>query len=533
MTAARLIHHATVWSEGHVLPGVDAVAITGGTIAAVGTARDLAAAFPQAERIDAAGATLTPGLADAHIHLLAWARALGEVALEHASGPEDAARRVAEFAAARPGRAIVGRGWDENRWGAPPRREVLDRVVPDQPVLLHSHDFHALWVNGEALRRARVGLHTPDPPGGRIERDARGEATGVLRENAVRLCTPLAGAPDESLDRESLRRAVAELHALGITSVHVFESSRSRRLLRELSADPRGIRVLMYLPHDSLAAALACGTKSGAGDTRFRIGGIKLFADGTLGSRTAATLAPYLGTDSTGMDLIAPAALSNIVASAAAGGLATAVHAIGDRALRAILDAFERSRDARRGLALSCRIEHIQLADPADMARLAPLGVVASLQPTHAISDIAIAERWWGDRLDRVYPWASLAARGATLAFGSDAPVEPPAPAVTLHAAVTRQRIDGAPAGGWNPRERLTLDQALTASTEGPARLAGNWPALGRITTGAEADLVLWDRDLHATRPESLHEAAPVMTMLAGRVVHAREGATLTRGAAA
>lgn len=522
-----VLRNAKVWTGGRVLAGVDAVAITGGAIAAVGRSRDLADA---AETMDAQGATVTPGLTDAHIHLLAWARSLGELDLAGAASAAEVARRVGA-ASPREG-AIIGRGWDEFRWPEPPHRSVLDRVLPGVPVLLHRHDFHALWVNGETLRRAGITRATVDPAGGVIERDASGEPTGLLQENAVRLVAGIAPVPDEASDRERLRRAIARLYAQGVTAVHVFEGSRSRRRLREVArGDACALRVLMHLPHASLDAALAAGVKSGAGDTRFRIGAIKLFADGTLGSRTAALLAPFCDTGTTGMELISPRDLVELVGRGAAGGLATAIHAIGDRAVRSALDAFQAAGEHRSTPALPGRIEHVQLLDPADLPRFGRLGVAASLQPTHAISDREVVERAWADRLDRAYPWETLRAAGARLAFGSDAPVEPADAPRTLHAAVTRTGISGTPAGGWTPRETLSLDVALTASTEGPARLAGNWPALGRLAEGAEADVVLWDRDLHACPPAQLHEAKSALTILAGRVVHTAE--TVARGAAA
>jgi len=518
---AILVRNAVIWSDGRRLPGASAVALADGRVVAVGAEREVCAAVGVADELDARGATVTPGITDAHIHLLAWARSLEELSLAGASGAEEVARRLAAHVAARPGTGtVVGRGWDDNAWATAPHRDALERACPDRPVTLHSHDFHALWLNGAALRAAGIDAGTADPAGGRIERDAHGEPTGVLREHAVRLAAGLAPVPDEARDRRALRAATAALHALGITGVHVFEGARARRLVRALVRDERaGLRVLMHLPHDSLEAAVACGVRSGTGDLEFRIGGVKLFADGTLGSRTAALLAPYAGSDSTGMDLIAPAELRRLVARAAGAGLATAIHAIGDRAVRSALDAFAAAGAARETLALPCRIEHVQLAAAEDLARFAELGVAASLQPTHATSDFETAERWWPDRLERAYPWRSLLERGARLAFGADAPVEPPGAALMLHAAVTRQRADGSPAGGWDARQRLTLDESLTASTEGPARLAGTWPHIGRLAAGAEADLVVWDRDLHAEAPSRLHEARPRFTVAAGRVV--------------
>ena len=247
---------------------------------------------------------------------------------------------------------------------------------------------------------------------------------------------------------------------------------------------------------------------------------MKLFADGTLGSRTAALLEPYEGTAETGMDLMPPAELARAVAQAAAGGLSVAIHAIGDRAVRSALDAIESSAGLLAKLALPPRIEHVQLLHPADRPRFARLGTWASLQPAHCVADIELAERAWGARTGRSYPWRSLLEGGASVAFGSDAPVEAPVPALGLHAALTRQRVDGTPAGGFTPGECIGLDQALGAYTTGGAALAGRPAGLGRIAPGCAADLVVWDADLHRLPASMLHNVRPTCTFLAGEPVH-------------
>jgi predicted amidohydrolase YtcJ len=304
--------------------------------------------------------------------------------------------------------------------------------------------------------------------------------------------------------------------------VHDFEGIETLRLLRSLTrvpGQPR-LRVVAHLPHAGIEAALALGLESGVGDDLFRYGAVKLFADGTLGSRTAALLEPYEGTAETGMDLVPPAELARAVAQAAAGGLSVAIHAIGDRAVRSALDAIEGSAGTLAKLALPPRVEHVQLLDPADRPRFARLGVWASLQPSHCVADIEIAERGWGARTGRSYPWRSLLEAGVSVAFGSDAPVEAPVPALGLHAAVTRQRADGTPAGGFTPGERIGLDEALRAYTTGGAALAGRSAGLGRIAPGCAADLVVWDADLHRLPASMLHNVRPTCTLFAGEAVH-------------
>lgn len=531
--AQRLFVNVRPWSDGRPLAECDAVAIGGGRVLALGSRAALTSlAGPETVTIDGRGATLTPGFTDAHIHLVAWARARGALELFDCGSRAAALERVAAYLAAHPAAAdnmaVIGRGWDANPWHDAPDRATLDRVTGDRPVILHSKDFHSLWVNSAALARAGVTRATLDPPGGRLERDAAGEPNGIVREHAVRLFAALTPAEGFARDLERLRAAVRALHGEGITAVHDFEAAEEHRLLRTLtrSGGP-WLRVLMHMHHSGLDHALALGLASGTGDERFAIGALKLFADGTLGSQTAAMLEPYENRSDRGLELIAPAELAALVTRAAQGGIATAIHAIGDRAVRSALDAFEAAGAAAdsgvAGPAIPPRIEHVQLLDPADLPRFAELGVVASLQPLHCTADIDIARHHWGARSERAYPWQSLLARGTRLAFGSDAPVEPPTTAAALHSAVTRQRRDRTPAGGFVPGERLTLDQALTAYTEGPARLAGTWPRLGRIAPGAIADLALWNADLHRLEPAALYDARVELTLLDGEIVFRRE----------
>jgi predicted amidohydrolase YtcJ len=533
-----VIVDARLWTDGRLLADADALAVAGGRILAIGRVDAITSlAGPETVTLDARGGTVTPALTDAHIHLVAWARSRGALELFDCDSRASALARVADHLAAHPGATtVVGRGWDSNRWSEAPDRASLDRATGDRPVLLHSKDFHSLWVNSAALARAGVTRATPDPAGGRFERDAAGEPSGVVREHAVRSFTPLAPVEGDEADLARVRDAVLALHAEGVTAVHDFEAGSEHRVLRALTrgGGPR-VRVLMHLPHSGLDHALALGLASGTGDDLFRVGALKLFADGTLGSRTAAMLEPYEGAADRGLELIPPAELAALVARAAAAGIATAIHAIGDRAVRSALDAFSGAGRDLRTPALAPRIEHVQLLDPADLARFASLGVAASMQPLHCTSDIDNARRHWGTRVERSYPWRSLLEGGASLAFGSDAPVEPPATAAALHSAVTRQRVDGTPDEGFTPGQRLTLDQALTAYTEGPARLAGAWPRLGRIVPGAIADLAVWSADLHRLPHASLAQANVMVTVMEGAIVFergARESGAATAGAA-
>lgn len=500
--------------------GADAVFVRNGRISAVGRGRDLHAAVPSAPCIDAAGATVTPGLADAHLHFVPWAQGRKQVDLLGVTSRAVALERVAAGLAADPAPTpLVGRGWDAMEWEAAPDRASLDAPAPERAVLLHSHDFHSLWCNSAALRALGVTRDTRDPEGGRFERDAAGEPTGVAREHAVAAFEALGAQAGPAIDAALLDEGAAALHAAGVTAVHDYQRNATDMARMRALASRRQLRVLQHFGPEQLEALIAAGLASGVGDAWFRVGALKLFADGALGSRTAAMLEPYDDGHGLGIVMIPRDELAAIVARAAAHGFASTVHAIGDRAVRHALDAFEAAR-AHPATPLPPRIEHAQLVHPDDLPRFAALGVRASMQPQHATSDAHAATAAWGARCALSYAWRAIADAGVTLAFGSDAPVEPPLPWLGLHAAVTRTRADGTPAGGFVPAQRITLDEALAAYTEGAAELAGLAGRLGTLEPGAEGDLVVWDRDLHATPAASLADVRPRVTVLAGEIVY-------------
>ncbi len=512
-----IVTGARLWS-GRVLPEADALAVAGERIVAIGRTADvLALADAHTRLIDARGATVTPGLTDAHVHLLPWALSLGVPDLHGARSRDDVLARVA---AGREGALRSGRGWDAAGWPEPPHRDVIDDAYPDVPAILHSHDFHALWVNTAALRAAGVGEGVADPPGGRFERDARGRLTGVVRETAVRPLLELEARLGPAPGDARLAEAAAALHARGITAVHDFNRDAETFRWTSRLARARKLRVLQQVGPEQLDGLIAAGVASGTGDDWFRVGGLKLFADGTLGSRTASMLEPFDDRGGLGMDVTPPAELDALVARAFAAGVSVAIHAIGDRALRHALDAIERAGPGAAPLAIPPRVEHVQLAHPDDLARFARLGVVASMQPQHCVTDIPAARAAWGARCPRSYPWRALLTAGTTLVFGSDAPVEPPEVSEGLAAALTRRAAGTGPGEGFETEQCLDLDEALRAYTAEPAAVAGEGSRLGELHVGRVADLVVWERPLHAVAPESLRAARPVVTVLAGEIVY-------------
>jgi predicted amidohydrolase YtcJ len=507
-------------------PQASALAVRGDRIVAMGVQSDLDALRGPATRIvDLAGRAVLPGFVDAHIHFGSFAMGRRQVNLDAARTLEDGLTLLA--GAARDPHAtgwLLGRGWDRNRWGRLPTAADLDRVAGDVPAALSSHDGHSLWLNSLALAEARIDQGTPDPPGGRIERDEQGHPVGVLFENAQALARRAMPAPSVEQMADAIRAALPVAAAAGITGIHNFEDATSLRAFAALRRSGElMLRVFHGVPRGNLRAAAQTGMETGFGDAWLRIGAVKLFADGALGSRTAFLLDPYEGRADgyRGIATLDAHELREDLVCAARASLGVAVHAIGDAAVRAVLDnvAWVRTHEPAGAEALF-RIEHAQLVHPDDVPRFAALNVVASMQPIHAVSDWRAADEHWGRRARHGYAWRSLLEAGAPLAFGTDAPVERIEPLHGLHAAVTRQDPDGQPEGGWYPEQRLNLAQAIRAYTLGSVQAEQAAGERGSLAVGKLADLVVLSLDPFAHGPDALLEAQVDMTVVGGRVVH-------------
>jgi predicted amidohydrolase YtcJ len=411
------------------------------------------------------------------------------------------------------------RGWVPREWPRERRdRALLDRIAPDRPLVLHAVDGHSVWGNAVALERAGIDRRTPDPPGGIVERAASGELTGALIEEAYRLLT--ARVVRRTPVREELASAIARARSLGITSAHDFDRSATWRAAAELARDGRlELRLLLSVPVAALGAAEDLGLAAGLGGDRLRVAAVKMFADGTLGSSTALLTEPYERTSNHGIEVMPPDELAAACGRAAASGLTVAIHAIGDAAVRNALDAIERTLRAGARFPIPPRIEHIQLSREEDWPRFRSLGVLASVQPVHLLTDRAIAPGLWGGRTRRSYAWRSLAAAGARLVFGSDAPFDRAGPIRAVQAAVLRR--DGAESADrvFHPEQRLTLGRALRAHLEDPHRAAGWALPLGRLEPGFGADLVHFDHDLVRTPLEEWHRARARTVWICGRDV--------------
>ena len=494
-----ILENGVIRTMDPVLPVARALAIAGDTIAGgIGT-HETALASP--DRVDLGGRCVLPGFSDSHVHFPTWSLAQRQVRLEDMATLDEALDRIA--AAVRdvaPGRWLRGTGWRSGDWSpsVEPTKEALDRVTGDTPAALMARDYHSLWLNSAALARANGDLEVE---GGVVVRDANGEPTGVLREECAWHFRDTHVRPTEDEMVEASREGVRIAVARGVTSVHDKDGWLGalgvwQRLRDEGSLH---LRVWQSIPAYQVEHAAALRLHSGFGDELIRVGYLKTFMDGTLGSQTARLL------DGSGVRITSREQLVEIIRAGAAAALPVAVHAIGDLANREALDAFEQTREDWQPLGLRPRIEHAQLLAHEDIPRFAQLGVAASVQFSHAPSDAQIAERFWAGMTDRAYAYRSLWDTGALLVNGSDAPIEELDPWAGVVAAVCRD---------WHPEQRLTLDEALRATTVNPAWLARDEHRRGKLLPGYLADLVVLDRDPYESE---LADVNVVATMLGGR----------------
>jgi predicted amidohydrolase YtcJ len=486
------------------IPTQRALAIAGDRIAGGVGVHESALASP--EVVDLGGRVVVPGLSDSHVHFPTWALAQTEVALDGCRSLEETLARIAG-APRQGGRVIRGYGWRSGDWpgGADPTAAQLDEVTGETPAAMIAKDYHSLWLNSAALALAGGDLEVE---GGVVERDAQGEPTGVLREEAAwRFKERHLVVPDD-VYVDAMRAGLKLAAARGVTSVHDKDGwLGALRLWQRLErAGALTLRVWQSVPADQVGSLASLGIASGLGSPMLRIGYLKAFMDGTLGSETALML------DGSGVRITSGEQLAEIIRAGAAAAFPVAVHAIGDGANREALDAFEATRPIWEPRGLRHRIEHAQLLSPEDLHRFASLGVACSVQFSHATSDRDLADRFWAGKTDRAYAYRSLLDSGALVANGSDAPIEELDPLAGIRAGV-RRTIDAREA--WHPEQAVTVQQAFEATTLAPAWLCGDERWRGRLIPGHASDLVVLDRD-----PWDDLDAEVVATMLAGRWVH-------------
>jgi predicted amidohydrolase YtcJ len=518
-----ILHNGVIHTFNHMDDVAAALVITNDRIAAVGGDDEiLDLAGSETEVINLEGRGVIPGLTDSHIHIKKYAQHLDHVNCEVSSLAEclQIVRSAVEHKS--DDEWILGHGWNQNQWTRFGNRADLDTISHENPIYLTAKSLHAGWANSRALQIAGIGKDSTSPTGGEIQIDSKGEPTGILFENAMQLVSQHIPSPSDEELASLLVVSQNKLWQLGITGFHDFDGSKAFSALQLLhERGELGIRVLKNIPVDNLAAVIEIGLRPLFGDAWLRLGNVKIFSDGALGPHTAAMFDPYDGGgDNTGMLLHDSEAITEIGKTAIDAGFGLCVHAIGDRANNAALDAFENLQSFQNndpGNFIRHRIEHLQLLHPHDLQRVSKLGIVASMQPIHATSDMEMAAKFWGDRSRYAYPWRTVLDSGATLAFGSDAPVEDPNPFIGIHAAITRQRFDGSPTpNGWIPEEKITLMEAFKAYTSGPAFASGQENEIGKIIPGYFADLIVLEEDPFELENDQIRDIDPVGTMVGG-----------------
>ncbi|MEA3247407.1 MAG: amidohydrolase [Gemmatimonadota bacterium] len=531
--ADLIVTNARVYTVDDARPVAGALAVRGGRVAFVGDARGaLALRGPQTRVVDLGGRTVIPGMVDAHGHVEGLGEALATVDLVGSTSLDEVVARVVARGRGTPaGQWIVGRGWDQNRWGDTrfPTHEKLSAAFPDNPVILTRIDGHAIFVNRKAMELAAVGASTKDPDGGHVERDAAGNPTGVFVDNAMGLVRRVVPAASHDEIRRNLLAAIGEMHRWGLTGVHdAGEGSDVLSVYEELGrADQLNARMYVMISggrqeSPALDRMIAAGPRSALYNGTLWIRSIKLYADGALGSRGAALLDPYSDDPkNSGLLVSDPKFIESVAVKALRAGFQVNTHAIGDRGNRVTLDAYEAALKQVPVADHRFRIEHAQILNYADVPRFAQLGVIPSMQASHQTSDMYWAGARLGvHRLPGAYAWRALLNTGVVVPNGSDFPVEYVNPLISFHAAISRQDANDWPPGGWYPEEEMTREEALKSMTIWPAYAAFQENELGSLTPGKWADFVVLDQDIMRVPASLVLKTRVLSTWVAGKAVY-------------
>ncbi|MRR18762.1 amidohydrolase [bacterium] len=525
--ADMIITNARIWTGNAEQPFAGAMAVSGDTIIAIGSEGEVMKhRSDESAVIDLGGRFVAPGFIDSHVHLLQGGSNLASVQLRDASTPEEFINRINEFAVTqKPGTWILGGDWDGMGWESLPQKGWIDSVTPDNPVFVSRLDGHMALANSLAMKLAGVDRSVKDASGGTIERDSRGELTGIFKDNAMDLI--FAKIPEQS-DEEVDRALVAAMNYLasnGVTSVHAVDAASYADGIARVRAGGKQITRIYYLQTISRWKDLKEQTeREGRGDKWVSTGGVKGFVDGSLGSHTAAFIEPYtdLQTD-TGLFVNSEEDLYRWISESDKAGLQVVIHAIGDRAINLLLNTYERVARENGERDRRFRIEHSQHIAPGDINRYAGLKVIASMQPYHAIDDGRWAEEYIGpERIKTTYAFRSLLDSGATLAFGSDWFVAPATPLEGIYGAVTRRTLDGKNPGGWVPEQKITVEEALKAYTVNAAYASFEEEVKGSLEPGKLADFVVLDRDITAIDPVEIWDMKVQQTWVGGKKVFDR-----------
>jgi hypothetical protein len=532
------ILNARIWTGDPSTPWVEAMAVSGERIALTGSNEDVRRVAGGAQQIDGGGRLVVPGFIDAHVHFIDGGFRLASVQLRDAKTREEFVARIRTFAATVPaGTWITGGDWDHSLWGGElPARQWIDEATPDHPVWINRLDGHMALANSVALKAAGVARGTRDVAGGEIVRDPGGEPTGLLKDNAMGLVDRAVPDPSNEMRDRALTAAMKYVAEQGVTSVHNMGSwADLATFARARRADTLTTRIYGVVPladWERLRGVVERkehGGDDGRGDEWLRVGGLKGFVDGSLGSHTAAFHEPFDDAPKDrGLLVNTPEDLYRWISGADKAGLHVMVHAIGDRANGLLLDIYERVIGENGPRDRRFRVEHAQHLAPADVPGFAKSGVIASMQPYHAIDDGRWAEKYIGARIGTTYAFRSLLDSGARLAFGSDWFVAPPTPLEGIYAAVTRRTLDDRNPGGWVPAQKISVEEALRAYTVGAAYAAFDDPSRGTLAAGKLADFVMLERNLFEIPPEEIRNAKVALTVVGGRKVFERSGAART-----
>jgi predicted amidohydrolase YtcJ len=522
----------TLTSAGKLQRFVSMAFDDNGRILAVGTAKSVAAKAPKARHIDVQGKTVLPGLIDAHGHVFGLGDVLTQLDMANIPTLPEALSAVATYANAHPQQSwLRGFGWNQEIWklGRFPTAQELDGAVADRPVWLERVDGHAGWANTKALAAAGVTDRTPDPVGGKIVRDQNGVATGVLVDAAKALVENVLPKQDDAQARLVLDSALAKLASVGLTTVHdAGITANNDRLYRDY-ADHGKLTSRVYAMIGGTDADFDQLSKNGPlrdyAHGMYALRAVKLYSDGALGSRGAALIEPYSDEPTShGLLFHTFADMDAMVKKAMAAGYQVNIHAIGDAGNRQILDIYAREIDATHSGAQRHRIEHAQVVKLADIPRFKRLGIIPSMQPTHATSDKNMAEQRIGhERIKGAYAWRTFLQQGSRIACGSDFPVEAPNPFFGIHAAVTRQDANNLPAGGWYPDQALTLTEALRCFTLDAAFAGHQEKSIGSLEVGKQADFIVIDQDMFTMPAQDIHKIGVLQTWVAGREVYQKK----------
>jgi len=532
-SASLVLLNGKIWTVNDAQPRAEAVACLGSRIVAVGSNGDIRKWIgPSTEVIDVGGRLVLPGFNDAHVHFFSGGENLAGVQLRDAKSEAEFRRRIAEFAAKQPaGRWITGGGWDHENWTPArlPTRQLIDAVTVGHPVFVNRLDGHMALANSEALKVAGITRDTPDPPGGTIVRDASGEPTGVLKDAAMDRVDRVIPAPSEEQIAEAVRAAMHYAAGNGVTSVQ--DMSAAPDILRVyqtlLARGELTVRISGHQPLANWQRLAAVGLRADFGGEKLHIGGLKGFADGSLGSTTALFFEPYLDAPNTSglanSEMIPESKMQKRILEADRAGLQIAIHAIGDKANHIVLGMYEEAERQNGPRDRRFRIEHAQHLRMDDIPRFGRLHVIASMQPYHCIDDGRWAEKRIGpERAKGTYAFRSLLDSGAVLAFGSDWDVAPMVPLMGIYAAATRRTLDGKHPDGWVPEQKITVAEAIRAYTMGSAYASFDEKIKGSIEPGKLADMVVVSADILGVPPAEIEKARVETTVFDGKVIYRR-----------